>query len=211
MKPSALLVGPMPTIRPLADALAPRIMTALCGEPERARLLIQLDAYQAVAIVHGAVPGEPCSIAPWVIVIPADITAHDLHRELRAAVLRRQAEERRRAESLVGLSSVGLTEYLEAVRSRATREYLLGLMRRHRGSVTAAAASAGLVRESLHRLLRRNDIAAHDFRDAPPSRPRGRAGSADQPVPDDRHQRDERHPAHPVQHARPPRTQRALP
>ncbi len=51
----------------------------------------------------------------------------------------------------------------EAARELAEREYLLDLLRRHRFNVTAAARTAGIHRQSLHRLLRKHDLKASEL------------------------------------------------
>ncbi len=56
-------------------------------------------------------------------------------------------------------------EAIEQTRHRATREYLVELLRAVRGNVTRAAERASMERESFHRLLRRYGLRAEDFRD----------------------------------------------
>jgi two-component system response regulator HydG len=48
---------------------------------------------------------------------------------------------------------------------RASREYLIALMKEFAGNVTQAAARAGMERESLHRLLRRYGVRGEMFKD----------------------------------------------
>lgn len=55
-------------------------------------------------------------------------------------------------------------EAMLAARDRASREYLVALMRDFRGNVTRAAKQAGLSREGLHRLLRKYGVRSEDFR-----------------------------------------------
>jgi DNA-binding NtrC family response regulator len=64
-------------------------------------------------------------------------------------------------------SRLGLLSYRDAVelaRDRASREYLIALMRECGGSVTQAAERAGMERESLHRLLRRYGLRSNEFK-----------------------------------------------
>jgi DNA-binding NtrC family response regulator len=64
-------------------------------------------------------------------------------------------------------SRLGLLSYRDAVelaRDRASREYLIALMRECGGSVTQAAERAGMERESLHRLLRRYGFRSNEFK-----------------------------------------------
>lgn len=58
-----------------------------------------------------------------------------------------------------------LREAIEEARHRATREYLVEVLRAVRGNVTRAAERASMERESFHRLLRRYGLRADDFRD----------------------------------------------
>lgn len=59
---------------------------------------------------------------------------------------------------------------MDQARDRASRDYLVALLREFNGHVTNAAQRAGMERESLHRLLKRYGVRADDFkvRDAPP-------------------------------------------
>ncbi|HOX45726.1 MAG TPA: sigma 54-interacting transcriptional regulator [Myxococcota bacterium] len=56
----------------------------------------------------------------------------------------------------------------EAARELAEREYLVDLLRRHRFNVTAAARTAGIHRQSLHRLLRKHDLKASELEPSDP-------------------------------------------
>ena len=55
-------------------------------------------------------------------------------------------------------------EMLERVRERATRDYLVTLMREVAGNVTQAADRAGIERESMHRLLKKHGVRSEDFK-----------------------------------------------
>jgi two-component system response regulator HydG len=57
-------------------------------------------------------------------------------------------------------------EAIDAARDQATRQYLHALLVRTEGNVTRAAEQAGIERESLHRLLRRVELDADDYRPA---------------------------------------------
>ena len=56
-------------------------------------------------------------------------------------------------------------EVVSIARDRASRDYLLALMRKFQGNVTQASEQAGIERESLHRLLRKHGIRSHEFRE----------------------------------------------
>ncbi len=55
-------------------------------------------------------------------------------------------------------------EVVDLARDRASREYLITLMRELGGNVTDAARRAGMERESLHRLLKRYGVRSEDFK-----------------------------------------------
>ena len=55
-------------------------------------------------------------------------------------------------------------EVVDLARDRASREYLITLMRELAGNVTEAARRAGMERESLHRLLKRYGVRSEDFK-----------------------------------------------
>jgi len=65
----------------------------------------------------------------------------------------------------LGLADLTYRDVIDSSRDRATREYLVELLRAVRGNVTRAAQRAAVERESLHRLMRRYDLRAEDFRD----------------------------------------------
>ena len=58
-------------------------------------------------------------------------------------------------------------EVIDLARDRASREYLIGLMREVNGNVTEAARRAGMERESLHRILRRYGVRSEDYKPRP--------------------------------------------
>ncbi len=53
---------------------------------------------------------------------------------------------------------------VEEARDRASREYLVKLLRSFHGNVTNAAKRAGMTRESLHRVLRRYGVRSEQFK-----------------------------------------------
>ncbi len=55
-------------------------------------------------------------------------------------------------------------EAVDLARDRASREYLITLLKEFRGNVTRAAERAGMERESLHRLLKRYGIRSDDYK-----------------------------------------------
>jgi len=61
-------------------------------------------------------------------------------------------------------STTPYREAVEEARERASREYLVSLMRRFRGNVTHAARGAGMQRISLYRLLKNYGIKPEEYR-----------------------------------------------
>jgi len=60
--------------------------------------------------------------------------------------------------------SVGFHDAVEEARERASRRYLMKLMRLFAGNVTQAAKRAGMTRESLHRVLKQYDVRSGPHR-----------------------------------------------
>jgi DNA-binding NtrC family response regulator len=63
--------------------------------------------------------------------------------------------------------SLGFHRAVEEARERASREYLVNLMRLFRGNVTQASIRASMTRESLHRVLRRYAVPTDALRETP--------------------------------------------
>ncbi|MBI5513787.1 MAG: sigma-54-dependent Fis family transcriptional regulator [Deltaproteobacteria bacterium] len=76
------------------------------------------------------------------------------------------------AEGPRPLAEMTYREAVDVAREAATRRYLEAVLARHRGNVTAAAALAGVERESFHRLLRRHGLRADAWREEPSPGPR---------------------------------------
>ncbi len=56
---------------------------------------------------------------------------------------------------------------IEEARDRASRNYLVKLLRSFHGNVTNAAKRAGMTRESLHRVLRKYGVRSEPYKDRP--------------------------------------------
>jgi DNA-binding NtrC family response regulator len=166
MKPCVLVAAPPLLNRRLADALGARFTVMACPDRERAEVLIAIACFQAIVVAEGfiAVPDAHVDRVPVFQVSPNADPAK-IRDEVIAAVDARKIAERTEARELAPLTSLEYDEYIELVRYRATRRYLLGLMHRYHGSVTDGARRAGMVRESLHRLLRRHDVEADRYRE----------------------------------------------
>jgi two-component system response regulator AtoC len=65
------------------------------------------------------------------------------------------------------LATLPYRQAMERAQERASREYLVALLTEFRGNVSRAAMRAGLERESLHRLLKKNGLRSDDFKKAP--------------------------------------------
>ena len=64
----------------------------------------------------------------------------------------------------VKLEALSYRDMLDTARDRATREYLVALMKDVGGNVTQAAERAGIERESMHRLLKKHGVRSDDFK-----------------------------------------------
>jgi DNA-binding NtrC family response regulator len=77
-------------------------------------------------------------------------------------------------------TSLGFHRAVEEARARASREYLVNLMRLYGGNVTHAATRAGMTRESLHRVLRTYGVRAEQLHPAPGGRSAGNGAAGAQ-------------------------------
>lgn len=159
MKPCVLIAGTPPVCRRFSEAINGRFAVITCFDRMRAAVLVETGRFQAVVAV-----GDLLADSPEVVRIDVNTEPTRVLELVTAEVERRRSVELSRSVDLARLGTLKYDEYMEVVRFRATRDYLLGLMQRHRGSVTHASRSAGIVRESLHRLLRRHDVDADSFR-----------------------------------------------
>jgi DNA-binding NtrC family response regulator len=117
---------------------------------------IKLGAYDYVA--------KPLD-SDEISLVVARAVAHG--REPTGAARESQAEDGQydAPEDLQGVS-VGFHRAVEAARDRASRRYLVNLMRLFRGNVTQAATRAAMTRESLHRVLRKYEVRSEHHKDA---------------------------------------------
>ncbi len=99
------------------------------------------------------------------------VVARALERKRNRAQASKDARADDNDESLAHLS---YKEAVSVARERISRSYLIDLLRTFNGNVTHAAERAGIERESLHRLLKRYDLRAEQFRAGPaPDAPKG--------------------------------------
>jgi DNA-binding NtrC family response regulator len=70
----------------------------------------------------------------------------------------------RGAASGARLETLSYREMLDLAKDRATRDYVVALLREVQGNVTQAAERAGIERESMHRLLKRHGVRSEDFK-----------------------------------------------
>ncbi len=70
----------------------------------------------------------------------------------------------RRSSTGTKLETLSYRDMLDSARDRATREYLVALMKDGGGNVTQAADRAGIERESMHRLLKKHGVRSEDFK-----------------------------------------------
>ena len=159
MKPTILVAAAPGPSRVIATALRDDFTLVTVTDPGRARLLVTWGDYAAIVTAPGFF--DHPNRSRWVIVDPADPAITD---KVLAAVAARRNGGLAEAREVGNVATLRYDEFIDLVRGSATRRYLLALMLAHHGSVTAAARAAGIMRESLHRLLRRHDIDAEVFR-----------------------------------------------
>lgn len=147
----------------LADALAAGAIEAVLGAEFALTVTDDVERARALAATGGFV--AILAAAPLAASF-AEAVAIDPTRDASAIAAAVAAEIRdRRVDHDERVAALAYDEYIEHARYAMTRRYLMALLHRHRGSVTDAARSAGMVRESLHRLMRRHHVVAEDFRD----------------------------------------------
>jgi len=86
------------------------------------------------------------------------ITLESLPAEIRSGAASRGA-------SFGELARLTYKDAVETSRAETNRRYLEAVLRQYHGDVAAAAAHAGIERESFYRLLRRAGLSAEDFRE----------------------------------------------
>lgn len=157
-----VLIAASPRIaRKLSEAIGDEFEVASCSDPEKAMALAATGTY--LAIVQTAGFATLATDTP--IVRVAETAGHEVIDELHAIRERARLDQRARATDHAHLAALPYDEYIAMARARATRDYVLALLCRHRGVVVEAARAAGLLRETLHRLIRRHDIDPDWFRD----------------------------------------------
>jgi DNA-binding NtrC family response regulator len=77
--------------------------------------------------------------------------------------------ERGRQAAGEGAVATDFREALLAARDRASRDYLVTLMRQFRGNVTRAADHARMTRENLHRLLKKYGVRSEAYKTVRPA------------------------------------------
>jgi hypothetical protein len=169
MRPCVLVAVPDGSHSWAATALRGPCEVTTSSDPRQARAVLATGCFQAVVTTDGfleatMVQGYGISI----VLLGEDLDAGTLLSLVDRAIADRRRREREHAAAMPELALLTHRSFTELARYRATRQYLLTLVQVHQGSVTEAARAAGLERESLHRLLRRYNVHADDFRD--PSR-----------------------------------------
>ena len=157
MKPPVLVIAAGAGAHAVRAALADDFSPTITNDLAHGRALASTGGFLAVIAaaplrLEGAVAVDPAGAAAAIV---AAVTA---------AIATSSAADHERAR-IDAVGAVPYDEYVELARYALTRRYLFALLNRHGGSVTDAARSAKMKRESLHRLLRRYHVIADDFRD----------------------------------------------
>lgn len=150
-----LLLADGPAARVIEAALGATIALTVTDDVDRARALAATGGFVAILVAQPLA----ASLAEAVMIDPTR------DGQALAATLAAAIEHSHRIEHGDRVAALAYDEYIELARYAMTRRYLVALLQRHHGSVTDAARSAGMVRESLHRLMRRHHLIAEDFRE----------------------------------------------
>lgn len=161
MARQVLIAAPPRIARKLCDAIGDQFEVVTCSDPQRAMALAATGTFLAIVKTTGF--ARLTTDIP--IVRVSEPPGRDFLEELAAIRSRARLDHRTRASGLVYLAQLSYDEYVALARARTTRDYLLALLHRHRGIVAEAAREAGLLRETLHRLIRRHHINPDWFRD----------------------------------------------
>lgn len=162
MARQVLVVGSQRVARRIAEQLGSAHDVVICTDPERAMAFAATGTFLAI-VEHVDFPKLATDVP---IVRVGDRVGPEVAAEIAAIQNRARLDQRERAAALSYLGALPYDEYVALAKARATRDYLLALLRRHRGVVAEAAREAGLLRETLHRLIRRHDIDPDWFRDS---------------------------------------------
>jgi len=161
MARQVLIAAPARTARKLSETIGDRFELATCTDREKAMALAATGTFLAIVTTAGF--AELTTDVP--IITVGDAPGPEVVEQLIALRDRAPLDQRTRAAELAYLAALPYDEYIARARARATRDYLIALLRRHRGVVVEAARATGLLRETLHRLVRRHDIDPDWFRD----------------------------------------------
>jgi transcriptional regulator with AAA-type ATPase domain len=158
MKSKVLVAAPAVLARRLEGQLDEVYDVEVASDPERAAALVDVGTYRAIVVLRGFVRHQ----VRFVLVDGADDPA--LMNRVTAAVTSHREQEFAEGQLFASYAQFTYDELMTRIRTRETRRYLIALLVQHHGSVTHAARAAGIVRESLHRLLRKHDLDAETFR-----------------------------------------------
>ena len=158
MRALVLVVADGDGARTIEAAIGRELDVTVTDDAVRARALASTGAFLAVLVDIRV--GD--SIAGATAIDVGSAASSILETTLAAiqAFVLKQSDDARLDE----VGAVPYDEYIELARYAMTRRYVLALLGRHNGSVTDAARSANMKRESLHRLMRRHHVNASDFR-----------------------------------------------
>lgn len=158
MRAPVLVVADEDGARTIEAAIGRELDVTVTDDAVRARALASTGAFLAV-LVDSRV-GDSIAGATAIDVGSAANSILEMTLAAVQAFVVKQSDDARLDE----VGAVPYDEYIELARYAMTRRYVLALLGRHNGSVTDAARSANMKRESLHRLMRRYHVNASDFR-----------------------------------------------
>ncbi|MBS2012562.1 MAG: sigma-54-dependent Fis family transcriptional regulator [Deltaproteobacteria bacterium] len=155
-----VLAIPLPPLRERREDIAPLTRALLARAATASRGAARRVSPQALAVLEAYDwPGNVRQLENALARAAAMTAAETLDVDALPAEVRRPASPRPPS-----LAALPYRDAIALERERATKDYLVALLRDVQGNVTQAAERAGIERESFHRLMKRHGVRAEDFR-----------------------------------------------
>jgi len=155
-----VLALPLPPLRDRREDIAPLTRALLARAAIASRGPARRVSPEALAVLEGYDwPGNVRQLENALARAVAMTNSETLDVDALPAEVRRPASPRR-----ASLAALPYRDAIALERERATKDYLVALLRDVQGNVTQAAERAGIERESFHRLMKRHGVRAEDFR-----------------------------------------------
>jgi hypothetical protein len=164
MKACVLVVASQDSVSALTEYLD-GFEVVCTSNGARAALLASLGSFQAIVVTERfAADLDRGAVESPLILVGPETPPSSLPDLVTAKILENRDVDERGSYQLAALSDLAYSTYIELVRFRATRRYLLGLMRRCCGDLREASLISGIEEETLGRELRRHDVEVDAYR-----------------------------------------------